>query len=58
MQNILNFIDGKKTYITGVILFVLGGLTAVGVEIPTYVYEMLAAFGIVAAKSALTKLEK
>lgn len=58
MKKLSNLFQGKKTYITAAVLFVIGGLNANGVEIPAYVYELLGAFGIIAARSAVAKLQK
>lgn len=56
ISKLVDFFDGKKSYLTAAALFVIGGLTANGVEVPTYIYEILAAFGIVAARSAINKI--
>lgn len=48
-------IDGKKMYITAVVVAVLGLLNAFGIHEPSWVDMILSAFGIVAAKSAIAK---
>jgi len=45
MGKILNFVNGKKTYITAFVVFVCGGLMALGIEIPEYVWVVLGALG-------------
>jgi hypothetical protein len=56
MEKILEFLQGKKTYIVMGITFVLGGLTAVGIEIPPIVYVVLGGLGLGAIKSAINKV--
>ena len=41
MNKLRTFLDGKKTYLIGATIFVLGGLRALGYEIPNEVVEML-----------------
>ncbi len=46
MANVLNWLHGKKTYLVVAVTFVAGGLTACGVEIPEWVWALLAAAGL------------
>lgn len=55
MSKFLEFIDGKKTYITAIAVFVCGGLMALGVEIPEFVWVVLGALGLTGVRSALNK---
>lgn len=55
MEKIKAFLDGKKVYITAIIVFICGGLEASGVTIPNYVYTLLGAFGLTFVRSAITK---
>lgn len=57
MTAIFSQIDGAKSYIVAFVVALLGLLNAFGVHEPTWVDSLLAAFGIVAAKSAIAKLE-
>lgn len=57
MSKILELLDGKKSYIVALAVATIGILVAFGVEIPEWAYSILAAFGIVAAKSAVKKTE-
>jgi hypothetical protein len=50
-------IEGKKLYITALLVAIRGLLVAYGIVIPPWVDSLLTAFGIVAAKSAVAKLE-
>ncbi len=57
MSKILEWFDGKKSYIIAIAVATVGILVASGIAIPDWVYTILAAFGIVAAKSAIKKAE-
>ena len=57
MKKIMEFLSGKKTYITMAAAFVCGGLEAAGVHVPEYVYVMLASLGIVFTRNAIKKGE-
>jgi hypothetical protein len=56
MSKILEFLKGKKTYIVAVVTFILGGLTAIGIEIPPMVYVLLAGIGITTVRSAISHI--
>lgn len=66
MQNILEKIDGKKTYIGGVILFIVGGLNALcklpvlNVCVEGDLYNTLTAVGVAVGlfglRHAITKV--
>lgn len=55
MLAIWEMLDGKKMYITAFVVAALGLLNAFGIHEPAWVDAILAAFGIVAAKSAIAK---
>ncbi len=57
MGNLLEWMNGKKSYFVAFAVATIGVLVALGVVIPEWVYTILAALGIVAAKSALKKVE-
>ena len=42
----LKWLKGKKTYLVMAVTFVLGGLSTCGVEVPTWVYGVLAGAGL------------
>ncbi len=46
MTKLLEWLDGKKTYITVAATFIIGGLEALGYGIPSWVYALLAALGV------------
>ena len=47
------FLKGKKTYITAILIGVAAALQYMGLEIPDYVWTILAAFGIGSIRSAI-----
>lgn len=55
MTKLIEWLKGKKTYFIAVIGGVLGILQACGVQIPEYVYAILAAFGIATIRAAVSK---
>jgi len=56
-DSIKEFFNGKKGYLTGIATFILGGLMAMGIEIPDFAWTMLTGFGIIAGRDALKKME-
>jgi len=57
MKRLLGWLDGKKTYITVAATFIIGGLQALGYEIPAWVYALLAAAGVGFLRRGVTKSE-
>ena len=57
MKAILDWLKGKKTYIVFAALFIIGGLQANGIEIPQWVYSILAALGLGALRAGVKKAE-
>lgn len=55
MGKVLEFLSGKKTYITMLVAFALGGLQAVGYPIPEFVYAMLGALGLAFVRAGIAK---
>lgn len=55
MKDLRKKLEGKKTYLVVVITFILGGLQACGVEVPEYVYIMLAASGFGTVRAGIGK---
>ena len=55
MQKWIEFLKGKKTYIVVAAVFIVGGLHACGVEIPQWIYAMLAAAGAGALRAGMDK---
>tara|TARA_R110000868_G_scaffold26471_6_gene101833 strand:- start:668 stop:829 length:162 start_codon:yes stop_codon:yes gene_type:complete len=51
----LNFLEGKKTYIVAIIAAVLSVLPTFGIEVPEQVYGVLAALGLATVRNAITK---
>lgn len=57
MDKYLEWLKGKKTYVVVAVTFILGGLRACGVEIPEWVYPLLAAAGFGALRAGVRKAE-
>lgn len=54
MARLLEILKGKKTYIVAVIVFVLGGLDALGyTEITATVYALLGALGLASLRDGI-----
>lgn len=49
------FLSGKKTYILMACIFVTGGLQAVGVHVPEWLYAIEAALGGTALRAGVAK---
>ena len=56
MKKLVNFLSGKKSYIVSVVIFVLGGLQAVGVPVPNEVYVVLGGLLGVSLRQAIKKV--
>ena len=55
MQELANFLSGKKTYVIAIAVGVLAGLNAYGFVVPDYVYQILAALGLGTLRAGVTK---
>lgn len=55
MSSIRSFLYGKKTYIIGAVVFILGGLSALGIQIPTEVYALLGGLGLTTLRAGVGK---
>ena len=58
MKKIMDYLQGKKTYIVAILTAVFIILNAFDVVIPEYIWQLLAVAGLGAVRSALKKLEK
>ena len=56
-MKILDWLDGKKTYIIAVAIGVVAALQYLGVEIPEVVYAILAALGLGFLRKGVKKAE-
>ena len=56
-MNIIDWLNGKKTYITAASIVVCGVLTACHVTIPEYVWAALAALGLTWLRVGVQKAE-
>ena len=55
MGTLLNWLQGKKTYIVAAITFTVGGLGALGVTIPEWAWALLGAAGLGTLRAAVGK---
>ena len=55
MRNFIGFLKGKKTYFVMAATFIVGGLQACGVDVPEWVYILLAAAGAGALRAGMGK---
>lgn len=51
----LDFINGKKTYIVAVLFGMNAAANMLGYQVPDFVYDILAALGLGAVRSAIGK---
>lgn len=56
MNNILNIIDGKKTYIVAALTLAAAAAQYFGVVVPDYVWTIFAACGLGSIRSAVSKV--
>lgn len=57
MKKLQYFLEGKKSYIVSALIFVLGGLQALGVEVPSEVYAILGGLLGVSLRAGISKVE-
>lgn len=50
-----SFLYGRKTYLVAAATFILGGLSALGVSVPPWVYPLLAAAGLGSLRAGVQK---
>ena len=53
MEQLLKFLNGKKTYIVAILIGICAALQALGITIPEYVYVILGALGFGAVRNAI-----
>ena len=58
LEKLQKFLDGKKTYIVMLLVGVGAVLQYQGIVIPEYAWAILAAGGLGAVRSAVSKVEK
>jgi hypothetical protein len=56
MNSIVSFLDGKKTYITAIIIAGLAFAQALGYQVPDYVFPLLGAAGLGTLRVAVSKV--
>jgi hypothetical protein len=57
MNKLKNLLSGKKTYLVSAVIFLVGGLQALGIEIPTELYAILGSLLGVTLRSGIAKAE-
>ena len=55
MEKVLDFLNGKKTYIVAVVIAVTAGVQALGYTVPEWVYALESALGLDAVRVGITK---
>lgn len=55
MTSVLNFLNGKKTYISAVVVALTAAAQALGYVVPDWVYAVEAAAGLGAVRVAIAK---
>ena len=55
MKKVLDWLNGKKTYITAALIGVCAALQAYGIVIPEYVFVLLGAMGLGAVRAGIKK---
>lgn len=55
MDAVMQWLDGKKTYITALVIIVCGVLDSQGVKVPEYVWAALAALGLSFLRAGVDK---
>lgn len=46
MSGVISWLEGKKTYVTAIVIGVVATARALGYEIPEWTFELLAALGL------------
>ena len=57
MTKIIEFLSGKKTFLVALGIAVVAGCKAFGVEIPVWIWPLLAAIGLGAVRAGIKKTE-
>jgi hypothetical protein len=55
MNKLIEWLKGKKTYITAIIIGILAALNSLGVVVPEWVYLLISAAGLGAVRSAIKR---
>lgn len=58
LKSLWNLLNGKKMYLTAFYVGLRAALESLGISVPALLDQLMVAFGIVAVKSAMTKLGK
>jgi small-conductance mechanosensitive channel len=56
MEKILEFLQGKKTYIIAICVGIVAALNQLGIAIPAWVLPVLGALGLGAIRDAINKV--
>lgn len=55
MEKVLDFLNGKKTYIVAAVIAITAGVQALGYTVPEWVYVLESALGLGAVRVGITK---
>jgi hypothetical protein len=55
MDSIIDFLDGKKSYLTAIVTAIIGAVQALGYEIPQWIFAILGAVGLGTLRAAVSK---
>jgi hypothetical protein len=55
MNGIIDFLEGKKTYLTAIVTALFGAAQALGYEIPQWIYAVLGALGLGTLRAGLNR---
>ena len=58
MKKIIKYLEGKKTYITAIVIGIVAAAKQLGYEVPPGVLEILAALGLISLRAGVKKSEK
>ncbi len=53
MNNLLEFLDGKKTYLVAIVAAVLAFCSSMGIVVPDWVMQVLVATGLATLRAAV-----
>ena len=55
MEKVLDFLNGKKTYIVAAVIAITAGVQALGYTVPEWVYALESALGLGTVRVGITK---
>ena len=58
VKKIMEYLKGKKTYLTAIVIGIVAAAQQLGYEVPPGVLEILAALGLISLRAGMKKSEK